>query len=93
MGACHLMRADLLIQTNRGINSGLLKAEPRSAGNTTPTTLEQVAASIFAPAFRAAADASLVDRLTGRVLRDVVLAARTKPRRLERRPLDGSGRP
>lgn len=67
--------ADLLIQTNRGINSGLLKSEPRSPRNTTPTTLQQFAASIFAPAFTAAPDASLVDRLTGRVLRSVVLTA------------------
>ncbi|MGH3576123.1 MAG: hypothetical protein ACRDU0_00970, partial [Mycobacterium sp.] len=75
--------ADLLIQTNRGINSGLIKAEPRSPRNTTPTTLEQFAASTFAPAYQAAPDASLSDRLAGRVLRSVVLLARTKSPSLE----------
>lgn len=68
--------AELVIQTNRGINSGLVKAEQRSQLNTTPTTLEKFAASTFAPAFEAAAEPSLAHRLAGRVLRSVVRAAR-----------------
>jgi uncharacterized protein YbjT (DUF2867 family) len=78
--------ADLLIQTNRGINSGLIKAEPRSPRNTTPTTLEQFARSTFAPAFAAAPEPSLSDLLAGRILRSVVLLAGRAARSLERKP-------
>jgi hypothetical protein len=35
----------------RGFNTRLIKREPRSAANTTPTTLEEFATDVFAPAF------------------------------------------
>jgi len=45
--------ADLLLELADAQNSGHLKAlEPRSAKNTTPTTLETFAAEVFAPAYR-----------------------------------------
>ena len=43
--------AELFLEMNRAINSGLVKGEPRSAANTTPTTLEEFAKTVFAPAF------------------------------------------
>ncbi len=48
--------ADLLLEMADALNSGHMKAiEPRSAANTTPTTLESFIANQFAPAFRAKA--------------------------------------
>jgi uncharacterized protein YbjT (DUF2867 family) len=45
--------ADLLLELADAQNSGHLKAlEPRSAKNTTPTTLETFAAEVFAPAYQ-----------------------------------------
>ncbi len=61
--------ADLLIATNRGIGSRWIKAEVHSRANSTPTTLEELATTTFAPAFRAAPDASFSDRLSGTFLR------------------------
>lgn len=44
---------DLLLEMCDGLNTGTMKAlEPRSAGNTTPTTLEAFVAEVFAPAYR-----------------------------------------
>jgi uncharacterized protein YbjT (DUF2867 family) len=43
--------ADLFLQMNRGLGSGRIKGEPRSTSNTTPTTLEEFARTVFAPAF------------------------------------------
>jgi hypothetical protein len=65
--------ADLAIEINRGIDSGVVKAEPRSKANTTPTTLEQFAKTAFAPAFEAAPNASFSDRLGGLFLRAFLL--------------------
>jgi hypothetical protein len=61
--------ADLAVEINRGIDSGVVKAEPRSRTNTTPTTLEEFAKTTFAPAFGAAPDASFSDRFGGLFLR------------------------
>jgi hypothetical protein len=45
--------ADLLLEMADALNSGHMKMlEPRSAANTTPTTLETFVAEIFLPAFR-----------------------------------------
>ncbi|MGB7728610.1 MAG: NmrA family NAD(P)-binding protein [Candidatus Acidiferrum sp.] len=45
--------ADQLFELADAQNSGYLKAlEPRSPGNTTPTTLETFVAEVFAPAYR-----------------------------------------
>jgi uncharacterized protein YbjT (DUF2867 family) len=44
--------ADLYLEMIRGFNNGSIKAlEPRSLANTTPTTLEEFAQGVFAPAF------------------------------------------
>src|SRR6202166_4033615 len=44
---------DLLLEMSDGVNTGHMKSqEPRSARNTTPTTLETFVAEVFAPAFR-----------------------------------------
>ena len=44
--------ADLYLEMIRGFNEGAIKAlEPRSAATTTPTTLEEFARGVFAPAF------------------------------------------
>lgn len=44
--------AQLLNEMTRAMNDGVVKPlEPRSAENTTPTTLEQFAEEVFAPAF------------------------------------------
>ena len=46
--------ADLLIEMWNGANAGLIvPQQPRSAANTTPTTLESFVSEIFAPAYRA----------------------------------------
>jgi uncharacterized protein YbjT (DUF2867 family) len=50
--------ADLLLEMDDALNSGYMKAqEPRSASNTTPTTLEQFVAENFVPAFQGKAAA------------------------------------
>jgi uncharacterized protein YbjT (DUF2867 family) len=44
---------DLLLEMSDGLNTGHMKSqEPRSARNTTATTLETFVAEVFAPAFR-----------------------------------------
>jgi uncharacterized protein YbjT (DUF2867 family) len=51
--------AALLVEMWKGANAGLIKPlEPRSAKNTTPTTLEWFAAEIFAPAYNAKTSAA-----------------------------------
>ena len=48
--------ADLLLEMSEALNSGHMRAlEPRSAQNTTPTTIETFAAEVFVPAYRAKA--------------------------------------
>jgi uncharacterized protein YbjT (DUF2867 family) len=45
--------ADLLLEMDGALNSGHMKMlEPRSAANTTPTTLETFVAEVFLPAYR-----------------------------------------
>jgi hypothetical protein len=45
---------DLVLEMSESLNSGLMKSrEPRSERNTTPTTLESFAATVFAPAYHA----------------------------------------
>jgi hypothetical protein len=45
--------ADLLLEMAEALNSGHMKMlEPRSAANTTPTTLETFVDEIFLPAYR-----------------------------------------
>jgi uncharacterized protein YbjT (DUF2867 family) len=47
--------ADLYVDMSRGFNEGAVKStQPRSAATTTPTTIETFAATVFAPAYRAA---------------------------------------
>jgi hypothetical protein len=70
--------ADMAIEINHGIDSVLIKAEPRSKSNTTPTTLEEFARTTFAPAFKAAPNASLSEKLGGMFLRSYLSVA---PRR------------
>ncbi|HEX2643674.1 MAG TPA: NmrA family NAD(P)-binding protein [Thermoanaerobaculia bacterium] len=45
--------AELFLEMESALNDGLLAAAPRSAENTTPTTLEQFVADTFVPAFGA----------------------------------------
>lgn len=48
--------ADLLLEMSEALNSGRMRAlEPRSAQNTTPTTIETFVADAFVPAYRAKA--------------------------------------
>lgn len=48
--------ADLLLEMSDALNSGYMKAlEPRSASNTTPTSIEGFAAEEFAPRFKSRA--------------------------------------
>ena len=48
--------ADLLLEMADALNSGYMRAlEPRSAQNTTPTTIETFVAEVFVPAYRAKA--------------------------------------
>lgn len=49
-------QADLLLEMSEALNTGYMHSlEPRSARNTTPTTLETFVAEVFAPAYRARA--------------------------------------
>ncbi len=44
---------DMLLEMSEALNTGHMKSlEPRSARNTTATTLETFAAEVFAPAYR-----------------------------------------
>jgi hypothetical protein len=61
--------ADMALEINRGIDSGLINAEPRSQSNTTPTTLEEFARTTFAPAFNSAPNASFSEKFGGMFLR------------------------
>lgn len=61
--------ADNGIEISRAIGSGRLRAEPRSARNTTPTTLETFAETVFAPKFHDTPDVPFRERLGGRLLR------------------------
>jgi len=61
--------AEFAIQINRGIDSGVVKAEARSASNTTQTTVEEFAKTTFAPAFNAAPEPGFGDRFGGLFLR------------------------
>jgi len=48
--------ADLLLEMSEALNSGHMRAlEPRSAQNTTPTTVETFVPEVFVPAYRAKA--------------------------------------
>jgi uncharacterized protein YbjT (DUF2867 family) len=48
--------ADLLLEMSEALNSGYMRAlEPRSAQNTTPTTIETFVGEVFVPAYRAKA--------------------------------------
>ena len=83
--------ADMGIEINRGIDSGVVKAEPRSKASTTPTTLEEFAKTTFAPAFKAAPEAGFGDRFGGFFLRSYLFvtghrAARVGEGRDVRRP-------
>jgi uncharacterized protein YbjT (DUF2867 family) len=45
--------ADLILEMSEALNTGHMKSqEPRSARNTTPTTLESFTREVFAPAYR-----------------------------------------
>jgi hypothetical protein len=61
--------ADMAIEINRGIDSGLIKAESRTKLNTTPTTLEEFARDTFVPAFKTAPNASFSEKFGGMFLR------------------------
>jgi len=67
--------AELAIESNLNINSGRVKAEPRSKSNTTATTLEEFAKTTFAPAFKATPNASFTDRLAGAFLRSFLFVS------------------
>jgi uncharacterized protein YbjT (DUF2867 family) len=48
--------ADLLLEMSEALNTGHMRAlEPRSAQNTTPTTIETFVSEVFVPAYRAKA--------------------------------------
>jgi uncharacterized protein YbjT (DUF2867 family) len=48
--------SDLLLEMSEALNSGHMRAlEPRSAQNTTPTTIETFVSEVFVPAYRAKA--------------------------------------
>lgn len=67
--------ADLAIEINQAISEQRLEAEPRSASNTTKTTLEEFAKTTFAPAFRESPTASFADKFGGFLLRSYLLLA------------------
>jgi uncharacterized protein YbjT (DUF2867 family) len=46
--------ADMFVEMIRGLNSGLIKGETRSKTNTTPTTLDEFAKTVYAPAWKGA---------------------------------------
>ncbi len=77
---------DAYVEMVRGFNSRLIKGEPRSQTNTTPTMLEDFAKTVFAPAFKASADASLSERLGGLFLRSFLFFARSKSGSIELGP-------
>jgi uncharacterized protein YbjT (DUF2867 family) len=59
MGGMSQNMADLLLEMSESMNSGYMKPlEPRSASNTTPTSIEAFLAEVFAPRFRDALKAT-----------------------------------
>jgi uncharacterized protein YbjT (DUF2867 family) len=72
--------ADQFIKINKGINSGRLRAAPRSNSNTTSTTLEEFAATTFAPVFRRTPNASFSTKIGGQFLRSLFLVSETAAR-------------
>ncbi|WP_157387712.1 NAD(P)H-binding protein [Nocardia terrae] len=71
--------AEFVTEIGLGISSRLVHAEPRSAANTTPTTLETFAGEVFAPAYHAAPDAPLRARVGGAALRAMLTAIGRRP--------------
>ena len=67
--------ADMLIEINQCISKGILKSEPRSKTNTTPTTLEEFAKTKFAPAYHAIKEASFSEKITGFFLKSFLSVA------------------
>ena len=67
--------ADMLIEINQSISKGILKPEPRSKKNTTPTTLEEFAKTKFAPAYYATKEASFSEKITGFFLKSFLSVA------------------
>ncbi|WP_080057588.1 NmrA family NAD(P)-binding protein [Spirosoma aerolatum] len=61
--------AQLLAETNERINSTSVHGEPRTAHNTTPTTLDEFARQKFAPAYLEAPAASVLQKIQGAFLR------------------------
>ncbi|GLK99251.1 NmrA family NAD(P)-binding protein [Dactylosporangium matsuzakiense] len=74
-GALTPSAADGLLGVCRGIDSGAVRAEARSADNTTPTTAEEFIRTTFLPAFHAEPAASLGARLGGLALRSYLTVA------------------
>lgn len=64
--------AGLLIEINNAISSGEVKAETRTELNTTSTTLEDFAASTFAPAYLATPKPKLKEKFGGAFLRMIL---------------------
>ena len=71
--------AELAIEISLGIDSRLVHAEPRSAANTTPTTMETFAHDVFAPAYHATPNTPWRDRLGGAALRGMLTAIGRRP--------------
>lgn len=67
--------ADMLIEINHCISTGILKPEPRSIKNTTPTTLEEFARTQFAPAYNSMSETSAKDQFSGFFLRSFLSIA------------------
>ena len=67
--------ADMLIEINRCLSTGILKPERRSKKNTTATKLEEFAKTQFAPSYNSMSEASFKNRLTGFFLRSFLSVA------------------
>lgn len=61
--------AQLLAETNERINSSSVHGEPRTAHNTTPTTLDKFARQKFAPEYLKAPSATVLQKIQGAFLR------------------------
>lgn len=61
--------AQLALEITRAIEAGVVQAPPRSPASTTPTTIEQFAAEVFAPAYHRSPPPKLGERLGGLALR------------------------
>lgn len=71
--------AELAMDIGRGIEGRVVRAEPRTTSNSTPTTIQAFAREIFLPSYRASPPPSFGARLNGTFLRGYLTIRGCRP--------------